>query len=71
MFRLALPAATLLVGFLATNGLVFATKEMAKQEKKPCTACHEKGAPTKDKPILNEYGKKFQQDMMKKMPAKK
>jgi cytochrome c551/c552 len=68
MFRLALPAATLLAGFLATNGPVFATKEMAKAEKKPCTACHEKGTPTKTN--LNADGKKYQQNM-KKAPEKK
>jgi len=55
--RLVLPAATLLVAFLATNGLVFATKEMAKKEKKACTTCHEKGTPTKEN--LNNVGKYY------------
>jgi cytochrome c551/c552 len=55
--RLVLPAATLLVAFLATNGLVFATKEMAKKEKKACTTCHEKGTPNKDN--LNDVGKYY------------
>ncbi len=55
--RLVLPVATLLVAFFATNGIGFATKEMAKTEKKPCTTCHEKGAPTKAN--LNDVGKYY------------
>lgn len=55
--RLVLPVATLLVAFLATNGIGFATKDMAKTEKKPCVTCHEKGAPTKAN--LNEVGKYY------------
>lgn len=55
--RLVLPVATLLVAFLATNGIGFATKDMAKTEKKPCITCHEKGAPSKAN--LNEVGKYY------------
>lgn len=57
VFRLVLPVATLLVAFFATNGLIFATKEMAKKEKKACTMCHEKGTPSKDN--LNNVGKYY------------
>jgi len=54
MIRLVLPVATLLVAFFATNGIGFATKEMSKTEKKPCTTCHEKGTPSKTN--LNDVG---------------
>ncbi len=57
--RLVLPVATLLVAFFATYGISFATKEMAKTEKKPCATCHEKGAPTKAN--LNEVGKYYKE----------
>jgi cytochrome c551/c552 len=57
VIRLVLPVATLLIAFFATNGLVFATKEMAKKEKKACTTCHQKGTPNKDN--LNEVGKYY------------
>jgi cytochrome c553 len=58
MIRLVLPVAVLGVAFFATSGIGFATKEMAKTEKKPCTTCHEKGgAPTKTN--LNDVGKYY------------
>jgi cytochrome c553 len=57
MIRLVLPVATLMVAFFATNGISFATKEMAKTEKKACTTCHEKGAPSKTN--LNDVGKYY------------
>ena len=59
MIRLVLPAATLMVAFFATNGIGFATKEMAKTEKKPCITCHEKGAPSKAN--LNDTGKYYKE----------
>jgi|GEM_PF-927468 len=59
MIRLVLPAATLAVAFFATSGIGFATKEMAKTEKKPCLTCHEKGAPTKTN--LNDVGKYYKE----------
>jgi hypothetical protein len=46
-----------MVAFFATNGISFATKEMAKTEKKACTTCHEKGAPSKTN--LNDVGKYY------------
>ena len=55
--RLVLPVATLLVAFLAANGLVFANKDMAKKEKKACPYCHQKGTPNKDN--LNDVGKYY------------
>jgi len=58
-FRLILPVATLLGAFVATSGVGFATKEMAKTEKKPCVTCHEKGAPTKAN--LNAVGKYYKE----------
>ena len=59
VIRLVLPVATLLVAFIATNGVVFATKEMAKKEKKACTVCHEKGTPSKTN--LNATGKYYKE----------
>lgn len=41
--RLLLPLGALIVAFLATTGISFATKEIQKKEKKPCTTCHPKG----------------------------
>ncbi len=58
-FRLILPAATLLAALFATSGIGFATKEMAKTEKKSCVTCHEKGAPSKTN--LNATGKFYKE----------
>lgn len=60
--RLVVPAATLLAMLMATSGLSFATKEIAKKEGKPCTGCHEKAG----KKELNENGKAYKQKMEKK-----
>lgn len=57
--RLLLPAGAVLATFLAANA--FATGEMAKKEKKPCTTCHEKGKATKENPLLNDVGKYYRQ----------
>lgn len=57
--RLILPVATLLAALCATSGISFATKEMSKTEKKPCTTCHEKGTPTKTN--LNATGKFYKE----------
>lgn len=65
--RLCLPlAAALLATFLATNA--FATKEMAKTEKKACKACHDmtKGPITKEKPNLNADGQAYKDKLPKK-----
>ena len=59
VIRLVLPVAALLAAFFATNGVVFATKDMAKKEKKACTTCHEKGTPSKDN--LNATGKYYKE----------
>ena len=53
--RLILPVATLLAAFLASSGLSFATKEIAKKEAKPCTTCHTKAG----KKDLNDFGKDY------------
>ncbi len=53
--RLLLPVATMLAAFLATSGVSFATKEMSKKEKKPCTTCHTKGKE------LNDVGKYYKE----------
>jgi len=45
--------------FLAASA--FATMEMSKKEKKPCTTCHEKGKPTKENPLLNAIGKYYKE----------
>lgn len=54
--RVLLPVAAALATFLAANA--FATGDMAKKEKKPCTTCHDMkaGKPTKEKPNLNAVG---------------
>ena len=57
MIRLVLPVAMLGLAFFATSGIGFATKDMAKTEKKPCVTCHEKGAPSKTN--LNDVGKYY------------
>jgi cytochrome c551/c552 len=64
LIRLALPVAALLGMFLASNGTVFATKEMAAKEKKGCVTCHDMkaGAPTKDKTNLNDVGKAYKKN---------
>jgi len=54
-FRLLLPAAALLVAFMATSGVSFASKEIQKKEKKPCTTCHTKGKE------LNDVGKYYKE----------
>lgn len=53
--RLFIPVLTLLAAFLATSGISYATKEMAKKEKKPCTTCHPKGKMKE----LNDVGKYY------------
>jgi hypothetical protein len=53
--RLILPVATLLAAFLATSGVSWATKEISKKEKKPCTVCHPKG----NLKQLNDVGKYY------------
>ncbi len=66
--RLILPAATLAVAFFATSGISFATKEMAKKEKKPCTTCHVKG----DMKKLNDTGKYYhEKKSLEGAPAEK
>ena len=56
-FRLLLPAAALLGLILVTGSPSFATKEMGKKEKKPCTTCHVKG----DMKKLNDVGKYYKE----------
>jgi hypothetical protein len=58
-FRLLIPAAAVAALFLAGNA--FATVELSKKEKKPCTTCHEKGKPTKENPLLNAIGKFYKE----------
>ncbi len=59
--RLVVPAITLLAAFLATSMVSFATKEISTKEKKACTTCHQKGKATKEKPLLNDVGKYYQE----------
>lgn len=56
-FRLLIPVLTLAAAFLATSGVSFATKEMSKKEKKPCTTCHPKG----NLKELNDVGKYYKE----------
>jgi hypothetical protein len=53
--RLALPLATLVAAFFFASDVSFATKEMAKKEKKACTTCHPKG----NMKQLNDVGKYY------------
>lgn len=65
--RLLLPvAAAVLATLMATNA--FATKDMAKAEKKACKACHDmtKGPITKEKPNLNADGEAYKAKLPKK-----
>lgn len=55
--RLLIPAATLLAMLVATSGLSFANKEIAKKEGKPCGTCHEKAG----KKELNDVGKYYKE----------
>jgi hypothetical protein len=55
--RLFIPVLTLLAAFLATSGISYATKEMGKKEKKPCTTCHPKGKLKE----LNDVGKYYKE----------
>lgn len=58
-FRLLIPAAAMAIFFVAGNA--FATVQLSKKEKKPCTTCHEKGKPTKENPLLNAVGKFYKE----------
>jgi hypothetical protein len=55
--RLIMPAAALLGLLFSTSSLTFATKEMSKKEKKPCTTCHPKG----NNKELNDVGKYYKE----------
>lgn len=57
--RLMIPAAA--AAALLLTGSAFATVELSKKEKKPCTTCHEKGKPTKENPLLNAAGKYYKE----------
>jgi hypothetical protein len=54
-FRLILPIATLAGVFVACSSISFATPQLSKKEKKPCTTCHTKGKE------LNEVGKYYKE----------
>lgn len=57
LFRLVMPAAAFAAALMLSGGAAYATKEMSKKEKKPCTTCHVKmGA--KD---LNDVGKYYKE----------
>ncbi len=60
LLRLLIPAAAVAAAFLVA-GSAYATVEMSKKEKKPCTTCHEKGKPTKENPLLNAIGKFYKE----------
>lgn len=57
LFRLVMPAAAFAAALMLTGGAAFATKEMSKKEKKPCTTCHVKMG-SKD---LNNVGKFYKE----------
>jgi cytochrome c553 len=57
LFRLVMPAAAFAAALMLTGGAAFATKEMSKKEKKPCTTCHVKMG-SKD---LNDVGKFYKE----------
>lgn len=55
--RLVFPAAAFAAVLMLAGGAAYATKEMSKKEKKPCTTCHVK-AGSKD---LNNVGKFYKE----------
>ncbi len=55
--RLVFPAAAFAAVLMLGGGAAYATKEMSKKEKKPCTTCHVK-AGSKD---LNNVGKFYKE----------
>lgn len=55
--RLVFPAAAFAAVLMLAGGAAYATKEMQKKEKKPCTTCHAK-AGSKD---LNDVGKYYKE----------
>lgn len=55
--RLVFPAAAFAAVLMLGGGAAYATKELSKKEKKPCTACHVK-AGSKD---LNNVGKYYKE----------
>ena len=55
--RLVFPAAAFAAVLMLAGGAAYATKEMSKKEKKPCTTCHAK-AGSKD---LNDVGKYYKE----------
>ena len=57
LIRLALPAAMFAAAVMMTGGAAYATKEISKKEKKPCTVCHTKVG-QKD---LNDVGKFYKE----------
>jgi hypothetical protein len=57
LFRLVMPAAAFAAAFMLAGGAAYATKEMSKKEKKPCTTCHVKMG-SKD---LNAVGKFYKE----------
>ncbi|HNY42411.1 MAG TPA: hypothetical protein PKJ41_18565 [Bryobacteraceae bacterium] len=57
VFRLVFPAAAFAAVLMMAGGAAYATKEIQKKEKKPCTACHVKTG-AKD---LNEVGKYYKE----------
>ncbi len=57
LIRLALPAAVFAAVVMMTGGSAYATKELSKKEKKPCTTCHPKVG-SKD---LNDVGKYYKE----------
>jgi cytochrome c553 len=57
LFRLVMPAAAFAAAFALAGGAAYATKEMSKKEKKPCTTCHVKMG-SKD---LNDVGKYYKE----------
>lgn len=57
LFRLVMPAAAFAAAIMLAGGAAYATKEMSKKEKKPCTTCHVKMG-SKD---LNDVGKYYKE----------
>lgn len=56
--RLIVPAAALLAMLIATSGLSFANKEIAKKEAKPCGTCHVKAGKKELNAVGNYYKEK-------------
>jgi hypothetical protein len=60
LVRLVVPAAVFAAVLILSGGAAFATYEMSKKEKRPCTTCHTKLG-SKGSKDLNDIGKYYKE----------